>query len=310
MKPPPEKPLPDEAENDCPDFDSLQPKEFGDWRLKLDDPQKAARIRPVFLGFLRRMRVQADAWSHTQITYVPIRGWRRAIRLLLAFLFLLPLSSVMMMVVGALIYKNSPPLADGNFWLQDPVWFTIVGIVGYLSFFIFRVIERVLILIYVTGHEATHAVAAVMSFGRVSDFEITAEGGYVETDTDNLFIALSPYFVPFWMLVWMLLLWLLNCCVPLPGYEAWLFGGMGFWWTFHVHWTGWVIPREQPDLLENGLTFSLLVIMLMNVAVLLLVFWLFGIASPGDSWGEFLRWGRNTLDAFAFAFRWLLELVL
>ena len=56
---------------------------------------------------------------------------------------------------------------------------------------------------------------------------------YVETDADRLFIALSPYFVPLWMLCWLGGVFVLNYFWPFEAYEAWFYGGLGFWWVFH-----------------------------------------------------------------------------
>ena len=47
-----------------------------------------------------------------------------------------------------------------------------------------------------------------------------------------------------------------------------------------MYWTAWVIPREQPDMLENGLVFSLLLVMILNVGILLVVLYCFGLLSP------------------------------
>jgi hypothetical protein len=43
---------------------------------------------------------------------------------------------------------------------------------------------------------------------------------------------------------------------------------MGVTWTFHMVWTLWMIPRDQPDLKENGTFLSLVVIYLANLLVL------------------------------------------
>jgi hypothetical protein len=43
---------------------------------------------------------------------------------------------------------------------------------------------------------------------------------------------------------------------------------MGITWTFHMLWTLWMIPRDQPDLRENGTFLSLVIITLANVLIL------------------------------------------
>jgi len=47
-----------------------------------------------------------------------------------------------------------------------------------------------------------------------------------------------------------------------------LYALLGVTWTFHMVWTLWMIPRDQPDLKENGTFLSLTVIYLANLLVL------------------------------------------
>lgn len=84
-----------------------------------------------------------------------------------------------------------------------------------------------------------------------------------------------------------------------------LFGWVGFFWAFHLLWTLWMIPRDQPDLKENGRFLSLVIIYLANqlvLAVLLcavskpLGFEEFGnqwAANAAWSWEGFLRLARE-----------------
>ena len=41
---------------------------------------------------------------------------------------------------------------------------------------------------------------------------------------------------------------------------------LGGGWLFHLLWTIWMIPQDQPDLQENGTFFSLVFIVLANCA--------------------------------------------
>jgi hypothetical protein len=55
----------------------------------------------------------------------------------------------------------------------------------------------------------------------------------------------------------------------LPHYtEQVLFALTGASWTFHMLWTLWMIPRDQPDLRDNDTFFSLVVIYLANIILL------------------------------------------
>jgi hypothetical protein len=53
-----------------------------------------------------------------------------------------------------------------------------------------------------------------------------------------------------------------------PWWDLVMYGLMGLTWTFHMVWTLWMIPRDQPDLKENGTFLSLVVIYLANLLVL------------------------------------------
>ncbi len=288
--------------------------EHGDWRLPLDCPADAEHLPTLRPPLWRRVQLQARYWQEAEVSLeppiIPISGWSRALRLLLSLIVLLPLSLVMVLALGLQLYQAAAPaIGKSSFWLSVPVWYTMVGLTGFVSLAVAKFFEPILVYIYVLGHESTHAVAALLSFGKINDFKFNVEGGYVETDADNIFIALSPYFVPFWMLVWMLGFWLANHFFPFEAYEPWFYGGLGFWWAFHLYWTFWVIPREQPDMLENGLLFSMLVIVLMNIVVLLGILWFFGAISPESYQACFMQSAQRIADTLSFAGGWLLEFI-
>ena len=69
---------------------------------------------------------------------------------------------------------------------------------------IFAFLPRTMWL-YVLGHEFTHALAAMLAGGKVTAFHVTSKGGHVLTDKVNWWIALSPYFVPIYALIWIAL---------------------------------------------------------------------------------------------------------
>jgi hypothetical protein len=75
--------------------------------------------------------------------------------------------------------------------------------------------------------------------------------------------------VPFWSVVCVAVYAVLRVSVDLkPGWDLALYAAMGLTWTFHMVWTLWMIPRDQPDLKENGIFLSLVVIYLANLLVL------------------------------------------
>ena len=90
-----------------------------------------------------------------------------------------------------------------------------------------------------------------------------------------------------------------------PGWDLALYAVMGVTWTFHMIWTLWMIPRDQPDLKENGTFLSLVIIYLANQVVLAVLlcavakplgFEEFGnqwVGNAAKSWDGFVRMVRE-----------------
>lgn len=277
---------------------SVDSPAFGDWRVAVEKPHESEHLAPLPLFSVKRMHLRAEylqsaptsQWiqeAAASAAWRPIRGWRRVLRLIIAYFGLLPLSLITVVSVLLQLHHAAPSFGQVSFWLSEPVWYTLLGSLLFCALKITRLIDPVMVFIYVVGHELTHALAVLCSFGRVQAVKFDLSGGYVETDSDNLFIALSPYFVPLWMLLWMGALWLVNTFYPFAEAPAWFHAGFGFWWCFHLFWTCWVIPREQPDMLENGFLFSMLIIIVTNIAVLLAVLCCFGAISPAGFMADF-----------------------
>lgn len=298
----------------------------GDWRVELDNPQEAEHLKVMPVRSLfRRTQAHANYLRNVAVPqyggayggyyddelqdWVPAHGLKRAVRLLVALLVLLPLSVISVFALMMQLYHAAPRFSDAGFWLSVPVWFTLVGGLLFASLKFSLVAESMLVYVYVLGHELTHALAAIVSFGRVQSVHVDMSGGYVETDADNLFIALSPYFVPLWMLCWLGVLYVLNFFFPFDSYGAWLYGGLGFWWVFHLYWTVWIIPREQPDMLENGLVFSMLLVMLVNIGILIGVLCCFGVVSAGGFLSDFRSCFWRLYELFADLAGWLSSLL-
>ena len=104
--------------------------------------------------------------------------------------------------------------------------------------------------------------------GRVSQFRVSRTGGYVVTDTNNFWIALAPYFFPIYSILALLLYGGIGMFVDVEPYRRWLFGLVGFTWSFHVTFAIWMLWEGQTDLVEHGTFFSMMVIYLVNFSVL------------------------------------------
>ncbi len=186
-----------------------------------------------------------------------------------------------------------------SFWLTEEFWFFSLGFILWLITF-FGLPRPV--LIYVFGHELTHALWVWMMGGRVSNFKVRKDGGLIETDTSNFLIALAPYFFPVYSIAVILLYGVVGAFWDLEPYRRIIFGLVGATWGFHATFTCWMIPKGQSDLQEHGHFFSLVIIFAMNLVVLTI---LFVAACPTATWPSF---GMHLLDqAIAFS-SWITKL--
>lgn len=192
------------------------------------------------------------------------------------------------------LWRFSQMTLKQGFWQSAEFWYFATGVLLMLGWFGSGLLKSFFLYLYVLGHELTHAVFVVIYRGRVTDFHVSSTGGYITTNKTNLMIALSPYFVPWWSCVAAACFALLRLFFDLPKpWDLAFYGVMGLTWTFHVAWTIWMIPRDQPDLRENGTVLSLVVIFLGNLLVLVGLLCL-AADSPLESFKDFGReWLRH-----------------
>lgn len=156
-----------------------------------------------------------------------------------------------------------------HFWRESEFWYFATGGLLMTGWFASGLLKEFFLYLYVLGHEVTHIVFIWLFRGKVSDWGVSADGGYVTTDKSNIVIALAPYFVPLWAATIVAVFAAVGFFVDLPGAAMKsLFGLLGFFWAFHLLWTLWMIPRDQPDLRENGTFLSLTIIYLANLLIL------------------------------------------
>ncbi len=124
------------------------------------------------------------------------------------------------------------------------------------------------ILLYVFGHELTHALWVWLMGGRVSRFRVGRDGGHVVTNRTNFWIALAPYFFPLYSILAIAIYGLLSIFYNVQPYGRLLYAVIGATWAFHLTFTCWMIPKNQTDLRDHGTFFSLVVIYLLNLTLL------------------------------------------
>lgn len=187
---------------------------------------------------------------------------------------------------------------QGAFWRTSEFWFFTIGSISWVILF-FGLRSRLMLWFYVAGHELTHAVFVLFCGGNVKGVHISSSGGHILTNKNNFIIALSPYFVPFYTMAVIGLWWIVQLVFPAYPitivHERLLFAAIGLTWAFHLTFTLWMINREQPDLQQNGILFSVALIALVNI---LLISTFLVLASPNVTWEYFILTWANNLVTF------------
>jgi hypothetical protein len=216
---------------------------------------------------------EGEAWT------IPTR-WLNAV----IAVFLVPIAGVLTHSLFNCFHRAA---FDHALWAEEEFWFFGLGAVLWtFAFFgaIWAFGEPRPLRVYVFGHELTHAIWVWAMGGRVSEFRVRRDGGYIITDTHNLFIALAPYFYPIYSMAVVVLYGVAAFFYELEPYTRLLFAALGFTWAFHLTFTLWMIPKGQSDLTHHGTFFSLVVIYLMNLLVLTV---LLIIAAPQVTFASF-----------------------
>jgi len=177
-------------------------------------------------------------------------------------IFLLPVCAILTQTFFTVFARAT---VTQRLWAAEEFWFFSLGAVLWLIAFFG--LPRPM-LVYVFGHELTHALWVLLMGGRVSRFRVGRDGGHIVTDRNNFWIALAPYFFPLYSLIVIAGYGVLGLFFNVQPYGRLLYALIGATWAFHFTFTCWMIPKKQTDLTDNGTFFSLVVIYLMNLALL------------------------------------------
>jgi hypothetical protein len=240
--------------------------------------KRARRTKPA-----RGTRLNTSFAAPADATFVvPVR-WVKFV----VGLFLLPLCYILTAAFfSALIQAAGRP----HFWVTPEFWFFSLGLICWLI--VYFGLPKWL-TIYVFGHELTHALMVKIMGGRVSEFNVTRDGGYIVSSKINTWIALAPYFIPIYSVFVIIVYGIVSAFYDLQPHATLatgiLYGLLGFTWGFHASFTLSMIPRGQTDLAYGGTFFSLTVIYLMNLLVLSLLLIL------ATTYVSFASFGRELL---------------
>src|SRR5213082_1108117 len=110
-------------------------------------------------------------------------------------IFLLPVCAILTQTFFTVFARAT---LTQRLWAGEEFWFFSLGAVIWLIAFLGLAPPTV---IYVFGHELTHALWVLLMGGRVSRFRVGRDGGHVVTNRNNFWIALAPYFFPLYSIL-------------------------------------------------------------------------------------------------------------
>lgn len=177
--------------------------------------------------------------------------------------------------------------------------------IGIFAFAAVRVFIPIPTRLYVFGHEFAHVLAILLSGGRVKSFKVNSEGGSVESDKNNSFIALAPYFLPVYTLLLFLAFNIAGLFRLTETSSPLFYFLIGFSYSFHMFCNFEFTRSYQPDLQSEGIIFSYSVILLANLIVISVMA---ELVLPGFSFAGF--YGASIYSIYDFTVTgldWLLN---
>ncbi len=127
------------------------------------------------------------------------------------------------------------------------------------------------ILLYIFGHELTHAISVFLCRGRVKSFRVSRRGGGVGSTKANFFISLSPYLFPIYTILVVVVYFFLALFLDVSKYLAVFLFVVGLTWAFHIFLTLYFLGQGQKDVVRSGRIFSLPLIYITNLLILLII---------------------------------------
>jgi hypothetical protein len=119
------------------------------------------------------------------------------------------------------------------------------------------------IFIHIMGHELTHAFWSFIFGGRTKSLQVSSLGGQVTLSKTNFFVALAPYFFPFYTA-----LLIPVFIITADKFKPLVALLLGFSLAFHFALTLHSLQEHQSDLQQVGVVFSMIFIYFMNLLML------------------------------------------
>ena len=150
--------------------------------------------------------------------------------------------------------------------VRAPELHFLLGITAYLAF---HVLIAPPTRAYVFGHEMMHAAATWISGGQVKGFKVGSKKGAVTTNKVTAFIALAPYLIPVYAVLWAFGFGAASLFWNTTRWTSWFFFGLGAALAFHLVFTVDVLKQKQSDLEITGPLLALALIFFGNLALII-----------------------------------------
>ena len=147
-----------------------------------------------------------------------------------------------------------------------PFW---LGIIVYI---LFQIIFFKPLQTYVFGHEFTHAITGIISGAKIKKFKVSRNGGSVSLTKDNVFITLSPYFIPLYTIAIIIFYYcVLGWFFDISKLRSYFLFFSGISLAFHYALTFYALKIGQEDMKVYGKFFSFFFVAFVIIVVLILV---------------------------------------
>ncbi|NQT22367.1 MAG: hypothetical protein HQ579_02895 [Candidatus Omnitrophica bacterium] len=146
---------------------------------------------------------------------------------------------------------------------------------GIIVYMLVHILLYKPVYLYTLGHESIHALATWICGGHITSFHVSSQGGSVGTSKSNFFIELSPYFVPVYTILLIVLTPLMrNILANVYTLSLYMFL-LGFTLGMHLIMTAEALKLRQTDILKSGYAFSFMLIYIGNLLIVFLILSLF-----------------------------------
>ncbi len=183
-------------------------------------------------------------------------------------------------------------------------WSLLALMAGYFVFLLIFLFFKIPPVIYVFGHELTHALWGLMTFSKIGKIKVSSKGGSCVVSNPGIMTTLAPYFVPFYLVVLVAIRLIVGLIWDMSEYELWWLGGIGFTYGFHLTFTVKALTEvAQSDIAEYGKFFSCVLIILLNLFILEI-----GLAVNASV--SFMWYFSNLFENIIMTYREIWELVM